>query len=116
MNGLKLVLRRKTLQSFLEAYKPKVLCLNETKLVPADLKAVKKQLSKYFNHMHFVCASNRRNYGGVAILYNLDDEAVAMNAPLAKVENKEEEDEEEPDTDQEADGDDSVIRGLSNCE
>lgn len=108
VNGLKLVLKRKTLQAFLEAYRPRVLCLNETKLTASDLNSVKKQLGKYFTHMHFACATSRRNYGGVAILYNLEEEIE---------ESKEMEEEEKgADTDPEEDHDLSVIKGVSNCE
>ena len=70
VNGLKLVLKRNTLQRFLQHYNPSILCLNETKLTASDVPSVRKQLKPFFSHMHFACCTTRKNYGGVAIFYN----------------------------------------------
>ena len=40
----------------------------------------------YFNKMHFVCCTTRKNYGGVAILYNEDDVETNRMKPVASVE------------------------------
>jgi len=63
-------LKRNVLQKFLSTYQPSILCLNETKLSAGDISSVRKQLKPFFSHMHFACCSTRKNYGGVAILYN----------------------------------------------
>ena len=55
---------------FLEAYKPQILCLNETKIYEDQIGDVKKHLAPYFDTMLFACCSVKANYGGVAILYN----------------------------------------------
>jgi exonuclease III len=70
VNGLKTILKKNKLKVFLETYKPKILCLNETKLIESDIAAVTEQLKESFPHMHFACCKTRKNYGGVAILVN----------------------------------------------
>ena len=107
MNGLKLVLRRKTLQKFLQTYNPKILCLNETKLTEADIPDVRKKLKPFFDSMHFTCATNRRNYGGVAILYNSQE--------IHDLETKTAEQIEAEENDYDAE-DPTVITGVSNIE
>ena len=64
------MLKRNSIQKFLKAYNPQILCLNETKLSESDVSLVRKKLSPYFNSMHFACCSKKKNYSGVAILYN----------------------------------------------
>ena len=117
VNGLKLVLKRNTLQKFLQAYSPAVLCLNETKLSQSDLRSVKKQLAPYFSHMHFVCATNRKNYGGVAILYNqaLVQHHFEHLSDLEEEENKTD-DKEDQEEEKDGDADKTVITGLSQSE
>jgi len=44
VNGLKTILKKNKLQVFLDTYKPKILCLNETKLIESDIAAVTENL------------------------------------------------------------------------
>ena len=112
VNGLKLVLKRKTLQSFLKVHSPTILCLNETKLSESDIGEVRKKLSPYFSHMHFACATNRRNYSGVAILYCADKLREEAYSKASDEEGKGE----EQDLYDMDNGDLSVTRGISASE
>ena len=48
-------------------YKPKLLCVNETKILSNESEQVIKHLEKYFTQSFFNCSPGRKNYAGVAI-------------------------------------------------
>jgi exonuclease III len=69
VNGLKTIMKGNKLQEFLSLYKPKILCLNETKISEPET-----SLAEYFGssnaRLQFAFCSSRKNYSGVAILYD----------------------------------------------
>ena len=64
INGLNRI--KKSLNQFIEFYKPDILCLNETKLS-------QDSSIDHFKYQIYNNCPNRKNYSGVAILHNEDD-------------------------------------------
>ena len=78
MNGIRAVIRDGTFAKFMNEKKPKILCLNETKIDPHALEkdGVITTLSQWFpKHLQFWnCCKSKKGYSGTAVLISSDFE------------------------------------------
>lgn len=76
VNGIRAVLRKGALQEFIANHDPDVLCIQETKANPAQVKLDFPEYSAYWN------AADKAGYSGTAILTKREPSNVLVGLPL----------------------------------
>ena len=76
VNGIRAVLKKGALQEFIATHDPDVLCLQETKASPAQVKLDFPQYAAYWN------AADKGGYSGTAILTKREPQHVLVGLPL----------------------------------
>ena len=64
--GLRAMLKKGSLLSFLTSESPDIICLNETMLQSIHISSIKSQIPPNY-HQYYACSSARKGYSGVAI-------------------------------------------------
>ncbi|MDX1766005.1 MAG: exodeoxyribonuclease III [Candidatus Saccharimonadales bacterium] len=75
VNGVRAVIRKKALQSFLKEHQPDILCLQETK---ANKEQVEIDLPEYIEYWH---SADRKGYAGTAIFTKTEAKTVINGLP-----------------------------------
>ena len=79
VNGIRAVTRKGTLQGFIQAHRPDILCLQETKAQPgqADIKLDAQGYREYWN------SAQKKGYSGTAIFSRIEPSSVFNDFPAA---------------------------------
>lgn len=82
VNGLRAILRKQTLQTFLSTKMPDIVCLSETLIQPSHIESLERQLPE--SYFKYWATSEKKGYAGVCLLTKHEPISVKIGLGIEK--------------------------------